>query len=78
MRYYQFNRQELVQVAKDKYHNYGGKEKAAEYYLENKEVLTGKAQNNYRNLLEEEKEAKKEYGRNRRRNMKENKLLQRR
>ena len=36
MSYYWFNRQELLQKAKDRYHNCGGKEKAAEYYLEKK------------------------------------------
>ena len=39
MSYYFFNRQELLQKAKDKYHNCGGKEKAAKYYIANKEVL---------------------------------------
>ena len=33
-----FNRQELLQKEKDKYHNYGEKEKAAEYYLKNKDA----------------------------------------
>ena len=33
MSYYCFNKQELLQKAKDKYHNCAGKEKAAEYYL---------------------------------------------
>ena len=42
MSYYWFNGQELLQKAKDKYHNFGGKEKAAEYYLENKDVLKEK------------------------------------
>ena len=30
---YWFNRKELLQKAKDNYHNCGGKEKPAEYYL---------------------------------------------
>ena len=30
---YQFNRQELLQKAKDRYHDFGGKEKAAKYYI---------------------------------------------
>ena len=34
--FYKFNRQELLQKVKDKYHNYGGKEKAAKYYIKNK------------------------------------------
>ena len=36
MSYYWFNRQELLQKAKDRYHNCGGKENAAEYYLKNR------------------------------------------
>ena len=39
MSYNQFDRQELLQKAKDRYHNCGGKEKAAEYYTANEEVL---------------------------------------
>ena len=34
MSYYQFNRQEILQKAKERY----SKEKAAEYYLQNKEA----------------------------------------
>ena len=78
MSFYWFNRQELLQKAKDRYHNCGGKAKAAKYYLENKEVLKEKTRNNYRNFLEEEKQAKRQYRRNRYRNMKETKLLLRR
>ena len=33
MSYYWFNRQELLQKAKDKCHNCGGKEKAVDYYV---------------------------------------------
>ena len=72
MRYYWFNRQELLQKVKDKYHNCGGKEKAAEYYLEHKDVSKKKAKKKYKNLSEEEKEEKRKYGKNRYRNMKEN------
>ena len=68
---YWFNRSELLQKAKNKCYNYGGKEKAVRYYLENKEVLKEKTNNKYRNLSEEEKEAKREYERNRYRNIKE-------
>ena len=35
MCYYRFNREEILQKAKDKYFN----EKAAEYYLRNKEAI---------------------------------------
>ena len=38
MSYYQFNRQEIVQKAKEKY----SKEKAAEYYLQKKETIKEK------------------------------------
>ena len=36
----------------DKYHNKGGKQKAAEYYTTNQEVLREDARNKYRNLSE--------------------------
>ena len=55
---YWFNRQELLQKAKDKYHNSDVKGKAAEYYVANKDVLKEKANSKYKNLSEEEKEAK--------------------
>ena len=38
---YFFNGQELLQKAKDIYHN-GGKERASKYYIENKDVLKQK------------------------------------
>ena len=41
MSYYWFNRQELLQKAKQKYDN-GGKERAAKYYQDNKEVIKRK------------------------------------
>ena len=71
MSYYWFNRQELLQKAKNKYHNCGGKEKSAEYYLENRVFfLKEQAKHQYRNLSEEQKEAKSKYGKNRYRKMK--------
>ena len=42
MSYYCFNREELLQKTKDKYHNCCDKEKAAEYYITNKEVFLKK------------------------------------
>ena len=51
MSYYLFNRQEILQKAKERY----SKEKAAEYYLQNKEVINEKAKNCYKNLSEEKK-----------------------
>ena len=41
MTYYQFNRPEILQKPKEKY----SKEKAAEYYLKNKEAMKEKARN---------------------------------
>ena len=67
-----FNRQELLQKSKDRYHNCGGKEKVAEYYLENRDVLKGKAKNKNKSLPEKEKEQKRKYGKKRYRKMKEN------
>ena len=45
---YWFNREEVLQ----KYHNFGGKEKAAKYYKQNKDILKEKAKNKERNLSE--------------------------
>ena len=73
MSYYFFNRQELLQKARDRYHNGGGKEKAAEHYVANEEVLREIAKNKYKNLSEEEEEAKRKYGRNRYKGMTEHK-----
>ena len=50
MSYYWFNRKEILQKAKERY----SKEKAAEYYLENKEVIKEKSTNRYKNLSNEE------------------------
>ena len=46
-----FNRQKILQKAKERY----SKEKAAEYYMQNKEVIKEKSRNRYKNLSEEEK-----------------------
>ena len=54
---HQFNRQEILQKAKERH----SKEKAAEYYLQNKEAIKEKARDRYRNLSEEEKNKIKEY-----------------
>ena len=75
MSYYRFNRQELLQKEKDRHHNCGGKEKTAEFYNANKNVIKEKANNKYKNLSEEEKKAKREYGKNSYKNMKERKFF---
>ena len=54
MSYYQFNRQEIVQKAKEIY----SKEKTAEYYLKNKEAIKEKSK---KNLSKQEKDKIKEY-----------------
>ena len=41
MSYYQFNRKEVLQKAKENY----SKEKAAEYYLKNKQAIKKKSKN---------------------------------
>ena len=57
MSYYQFNRHEILQKPKERY----SKEKAAEYYLKNKEAIKEKARDRYKNLSEEEKNKVKDY-----------------
>ena len=51
MNYYWFNRQEILQKAKEKY----SKEKAAEYYAQNKEAIKEKSREHYKNLPQEKK-----------------------
>ena len=57
MNYYLFNRQEILQKAKEKY----SKEKAVEYYKQNKEAIKEKSREHYKNLSQEEKDKIKEY-----------------
>ena len=51
MNYYWFNRQEILQKAKEKY----SKEKSAEYYKQNKEAIKEKSRERYKNLSGEKK-----------------------
>ena len=51
MSYYWFNRKGILQKAKERYY----KERAAEYYLQNKEAIKEKSKNGYKNLSKEEK-----------------------
>ena len=51
MNYYWFNRQKMLQEAKERY----SKEKTAEYYLKNKEAIKEKARERYKNLSQEKK-----------------------
>ena len=57
MSYYWFNRQEILHKAKGRY----SKEKAAKYYLQNKETIKEKSREPYKNLSEKEKNKIKEY-----------------
>ena len=59
MSYYQLNRQEILQKAKERY----SKEKATDYYLKNKEAIKEKSQKRYKNLSKEEKDKIKEHQR---------------
>ena len=59
MSYYWFNRQDILQKAKEIY----SKEKAAEHYLKNKEAIKEKLREYYKNLSLEEKDKIKEYQR---------------
>ena len=59
MNYYWFNRQEILQEAKERY----SKEKAAEYYAQNKEAIKKKLRQFYKNLSQEKKDEIKEYQR---------------
>ena len=57
MNYYWFNRQEIFKKAKQKY----SKEKAAEYYKQNKEAIKEKSRGPYKNFSQEKKDKIKEY-----------------
>ena len=59
MTYYWFNRQEILQKAKEKI----SKENVAEYYAQNKEAIKEKSRECYKNLSQEEKGKKKGYQR---------------
>ena len=59
MNYYWFNSQEILQKAKKRY----SKEKAAEYYLWNKEAIKQNSRECYKNLSQEEEGNIKEYQR---------------
>ena len=58
MSYSLLNGQEFFQKAKGKYDNCGSKEKAAEYYKTNRDVIKLKARKKCRNLSEKKKKKK--------------------
>ena len=53
------------QKLRKKYYEGGGKKKAWQYYLDNRDVIKEKARTRYQNLSEEQKEAKRKYSRRR-------------
>ena len=59
MSYYWFNRQKILKKAKEKY----SKERAAEYYAQNKEAIKEKPREHYKNLSQAEKDQITEYQR---------------
>ena len=59
MSYYWFNRQEILQKAKEKC----SKKKVADYYAQNKEAIKEKSTERYENLSQEGKYKIKEYQR---------------
>ena len=54
MNYYWFNVREILQKAKVKY----SKQKAAEYYAQNKEAIKEKSRDCYKNLSQEKKKTR--------------------
>ena len=60
--YFLFNRQELLEKAKDRNHNGGGKNETGKYYIENTDVVIVKANSKHKNLSEEKKEQKENIG----------------
>ena len=59
MNYYWFNRKEILQKAKQKYF----KEKAAEYYAQNKEAITEKSRERFKICHKKKKDKIKDYQR---------------
>ena len=57
MNYYQFNRQEILQKAKKSY----SKQKAVQYYEQNKEAIKEKSRERYKDMSQEEKDKIKEH-----------------
>ena len=57
MNYYWFNRQEILQKAKENY----SKEKTSECYKQNKDAIKEKSRERYKNMSQEEKDKIKEH-----------------
>ena len=54
-----YKNEKLLENAWYKHHNKGGKQKAAEYYRKNPDLIRLEARNKYRNLSEKEKNKEK-------------------
>ena len=59
MNYSWKNRDVLLKKSHNKYHNLGGKQKAAQYFQENKEEIKKKERKKYRSMSEDEKKCNK-------------------
>ena len=58
MSYYWFNKEKLLKNAWDKHHNKGRKQKAAEYYRKNADLIRLEARNKYKILSKKIKKRK--------------------
>ena len=58
MSYYDKNKEKLLKKAHDKYHNGGGKERAAKYYQKNKEKIKERERDRYNSLTDMERRKK--------------------
>ena len=52
---YWSNRREFSRKAHDKYHNKGGKERAAKHYQENKEMIKKRERDRYKSMTDIER-----------------------
>ena len=55
MSYYWFNIEKLLKKMHDKYHDKGGKERAAQYYSKNADLIRLEARSKYRSLPEKKR-----------------------
>ena len=67
--YYQKHEEGFQELAQNRYHEQVGKEKEKQYYKSNKVRLQEQAPNKCKELSDDEKDIKREYGRNRYKNI---------
>ena len=75
MSYYVENKNEVLKKAYDRYHNRGGKEKAAKCYRKNADLLKFEANMKYKNMSKKEKDRKRKYQRERHHDSRHNEYL---